>query len=168
MTIETSGDGPLAPFDAVWDAVATLPTPARAMFALACAERLARAAGRDDELSEALEAGWAAADGQPADLAPLRSELEDRDDLDDDDPAATYFALGAAAGSVKDCRAAANRAMDAAFARVTYPAGATTFRPLADDAAEPPVQDELAWQRAAATRLADDGPTDDVRAWLRR
>ncbi|WP_146846675.1 hypothetical protein [Cellulomonas terrae] len=127
-----------------------------------------RAAGRTDELRATVDAGWAVASGRPVDLSPLRSELDGRDDLDADDLAATYFALGAAAGSATDCRAAASRAMDAAFALVPYAPGETTFHPLADDAATPVVQAELAWQQAAAAKLVEDGPTDAVVAWLRQ
>ncbi|MCC2322250.1 hypothetical protein [Cellulomonas xiejunii] len=168
MSHANSADGPLAPFEAVWAQVLTLSPAARAMFALACAERLVRAAGRADELRATLEAGWAVAGGGSADLAPLRSELDVREDLDDDDLAATYYALGAATGSAEDCRAAASRAMDAAFELVPYGPDETTFHPLADDAASPPVQAELAWQQAAAAKLVADGPTDAVAVWLRQ
>jgi len=167
MTPKSSADGSLEPFEAVWNQVLTLSPAARAMFALACAERVVRAAGRSDELRATLDAGWTVASGGSAELARLRSELDDREDLDDDDLAATYFALGAAAGSAKDCRAAASRAMDAAFALVPYGPAETTFHPLADDAATAPVQAELAWQQAAGARLAVEGPTDVVKAWLR-
>lgn len=167
MTPETSTGGSLEPFDAVWDEVLTLSPAARAMFALACAERLVRAAGGPDDLQTGLDAGWEVATGGSADLEALRSELEEREDLDDDEVAATFFALGAAAGSAKDCRAAASRAVDAAFALIPYHPEETTFRPLADDFASPQVQAELAWQRAAAARLVLDGPTGEVRAWLR-
>ncbi|KQR08615.1 hypothetical protein [Cellulomonas sp. Leaf334] len=168
MTAEPPTAGPLDAFRAVWDHVLTLPPAARAMFALGCAERQVRAADRHAELLSALEAGWTVARGGSVDLAAVRAELDARDDLDDDDVAATYFALGSAVGDPQDCRAAASRAMDAAFARAEDDEDATGFRPLADDATGAPVTAELAWQQAAAARLATDGPTEAVMAWLRR
>lgn len=165
MTADSSTTGPLGPFHAVWDQVLTLPPTLQAMFALACAERLVRAADRTGELRATLEAGWTVARGGSVDLARLQAELEERDDLDDDDVAATFFALGAAAGDPRACRAAAARARDAAFALAE---DGTAFRPLSNDAASPVVQAELAWQESAAAMLAADGPTGAVVAWLRR
>ena len=61
------------------------------------------------------------------------TELEARDDVDEDDVAGVYYALKAISDP-SHAPYAASRAMDAAIARVPYPDGASAFRPLAEDA----------------------------------
>lgn len=167
VSADSLNTDPLGAFRAVWNQVLSLPPTRQAMFALGCAERLAHAAGRTDELLPALEAGWTVACGGSADLAPLLADLDARDDLDDDELAATFYALRAAAGSPQDCRWAASRAMDAAFALVDRDDDTTLFSPLAVEGVSGPVLAELTWQQTAAARLAESGASESVLAWLR-
>jgi hypothetical protein len=113
--------------------LSVLPPQAQVVFALACAARLVRASGAASQrdMDEALAVGWSVALGGAGDCQAVCSTLEPRDDLDNDEVAAVAYALGAVIGESEDAWAVASRAIDAAFERVEYPAGASTFRPLA-------------------------------------
>ena len=119
---------PLAPWDELHRRAEALPPDRRAAFALACAEHLVSitASPRQAELRVALARGWAVLDGGSDDLTPLRAQLEGREDVDEDDVAGVYYALGAVQGSADDAWWAARRASDAAYERVPYPNGAST------------------------------------------
>ena len=158
----------LAPWEEVRDRVRALPSVAQAVFALAVTERLvARSRSENDALRSALSVGWHVALGGDGPWQTVREELERRSDLDEDDVAAVYFALGAAAGSAEDVGYAARRCADAAFARVPYPDGAAVFRPLEVDAAHAVVQEELHWQTTALDLLETGGATPDIISRLR-
>lgn len=168
-TLPRMSDAP-RPWEEVRARVRALPGDARAVFALAAAERLvAHSRPERDALRSALAVGWHVAlngDGQGQGQA-VREELERRSDLDEDDVAAVYSALGAAAGSAEDAEWAAQRCIDAAFDRVPYPEGRTVFRPLEVDTAHAVVQEELHWQTTALDLLESGGATPDIIGRLR-
>ncbi|GAB3080104.1 hypothetical protein [Pedococcus soli] len=154
-----------------WDAlrlrIGALAPQRRAAFALACAEHLVamEATPREAELRAALVHGWEALLGAQDDLGPLRARLEIRADLDDDEVAGVALALGAVMGGSEDAWWAANRARDAADARVSY--REPSFRPTDADAAERIMQNELNWQLDAITALEVDEPLSTVVTQLR-
>ena len=160
---------PLAPWDELHRRAEALPPDRRAAFALACAEHLVSitASPRQAELRVALARGWAVLDGGSDDLTPLRAQLEGREDVDEDDVAGVYYALGAVQGSADDAWWAARRASDAAYERVPYPNGASIFRPLEADTASLEVEYELTWQRQALEALEGHEPLPEVVARLR-
>lgn len=152
-----------APWEEVQARVRALPSDALAVFALAVAERLvAHSRPEHDELRSALAVGWGLALNGDGPWQAVREELEQRSDLDEDDVAAVYLALGAAAGSAEDAEWAAQRGIDAAFDRVPYPEGLTVFRPLEVDTAHAVVQEELHWQMTALDLLESAGATPDI------
>lgn len=158
----------LTPWEEVRARVRALPSDARAVFAIAVTEHLvARFRPENDVLRSALSIGWQVALGGGGPLQTVREELERRSDLDEDEVAAVYFALGAAAGSVEDAEYAARRCTDAAFDRVLYPDGAAAFRPLEVDAAHDVVQEELHWETTALDLLETGGVTPDIISRLR-
>ena len=123
----TDAPGPLAEVDHLQSALMSMAPRERTVFALACAERLVTARRpSEDPLHEVLAMGWSVALGGSGDCAAVRSEVENREDLDDDDVAAVAFALGAVIGNPGDAWSAASRAIDAAFERIPYPPGTTT------------------------------------------
>jgi hypothetical protein len=160
---------PPAPWDELHRRAHALPPDRLAAFALACAECLVNleASARQAELRQALARGWAVLAGGADDLAPLREQLEARDDVDDDPVASVYYALGGVQGSADDAWWAAERASDAAYERVPYLDDASTFRSLEVDTASEEVQQELARQRDALAALEADGPLPEVIARLR-
>ena len=148
--------------------VRALPRTPRAAFALAVTEHLvARTRPEHDPLWAALQIGWHGALDRDDTWEPVREELARRPDVDDDDVAAVYYALGAAAGSAADAEWAAQRCLDAAFDRVAYPASAGTFRPVEVDAAEPVVREELSWQETVLDLLEKSGATAEIISRLR-
>ena len=151
--------------------VAALPSERRACFALACAERLVslERSHREHELRAALADGWAVLAGEKRDLRTSQSQLESCDDADDDEVAAVAYALAAVAqdGSTDATLWAARRALDAAYERVPHPEGATSFRPLAYDTAEPVVQEEPRWQARVLSILESPADLIEVSQTLR-
>lgn len=145
------------PWSGIHARVTALPTERRACFALGCAERLVRteASARQTELLNDLSEGWSALLGRGRDLDERRRTLAARADLDQDEVASVAFALDAVVdGTVESALWASGRALDAAYARIPYPPGATRARPFAVDTASPVVQAELAWQADAADVMA--------------
>jgi hypothetical protein len=138
------------------------------VFALACAEHLVAGTGssREDVLRNALDAGWSALLLGPTHLSEIVTELEARDDLDEDEVAGVYYALKAISDP-SHAPYAASRAMDAAFARVPYPDGSPAFRRLAEDADSPEVERELAWQQAALVLIEGPSSLEDLARRLR-
>lgn len=155
------------PWDALRLRLEALVPQRRAAFALACAEHLVamEATPREAELRAPLAQGWEALLGAPDDLGPLHARLEERADLDDDEVAGVAFALGAVMGGYEDAWWAANRARDAADARVSY--REPSFQPADADAAERIMQDELDWQLGAVAALEVDEPLSTVVTRLR-
>ncbi len=98
----------------------------------------------------------------------VQEQLGQRADLDEDDVAAVWYALGAVGGSADDAEWAAQRCVDAAFERISYYLeGATLARPLEVDTADPVVQAELRWQTMALDLLENEGATSAVVSRLR-
>jgi hypothetical protein len=153
----------LRPWEEVRARVRALPARARAVFALAAAERLLSCCRPgDDALGSALAVGWRVALSGGGPWQAVRDELEQRPDLDDDEVAAVFFALGAAAGSAEDAEWTARRCADAAYGRVPYPEGATEFRPLGVDTSDAVVQEELLWQETALDLIEESGAAPEV------
>jgi hypothetical protein len=139
--------------------------------ALACAERLAAAdtAARGHVQREALDTAWNELTATHTELLGVLVEsLEARDDVDDDPVATVVYALQAVAGVPGAARWAAQRCIDAAFERVSYPPGVTTFRSLHEDAAADVVKEELQWQIAIAEYLTRATTVEEVREWVRQ
>ena len=159
---------PLDPWRELHTRVAGLDSTRGSAFALSCAEHLVAGTGssREDVLRNALDAGWSALLLAPTDLSDIVTKLEARDDLDEDEVAAVYYALKAISDP-SHALYAASRAMDAAFARVPYPDGAPALRPLAEDADSPEVQRELAWQQAALVLIEELSSLKDLARRLR-
>jgi len=160
---------PLAPWQRIRDRLSALPVPGRAVFALACAERLVacRTSERAPGLRAALTQGWSAVLVGQGNLAHLRREFGTRPDLDDDEVAAVAYALQAVDGSPDAAWWAASRGMDAAFENVAGSEVVSEYRALEIDAAEPVVQAELEWQRAVLDQLELAGPTEELVSRLR-
>ena len=159
---------PLDPWRELHARVAGLDSTRGSVFALSCAEHLVAGTGssREDVLKNALDAGWSALLMGPTHLSEIVTELEARDDLDEDEVAGVYYAIKAISDP-SHAPYAASRAMDAAFARVPYPDGAPAFRPLAEDADSPEVQRELAWQQAALVLIEGPSSLEDLARRLR-
>jgi hypothetical protein len=116
--------GPLAEVDQLQSTLSSMPAREQSVFALACAERLVTAARASrDDLYEALAVAWPVALGGSGDCVNLRSKVEGREDLDNDDVAAVAFALGSVIGNPGDAWSAGSRAIDAAFERIPIPPG---------------------------------------------
>jgi hypothetical protein len=136
---------PLALWTGLEDRVGLLPLRVQAHFALICIEGVLW-----------LESVWQA-QARPSDLDALLQRLYERDDLDDrDEIAALAFAVSALIGSSVDGLSAVRRLSDSAFDRIPYPEGASSFRPLKEDAAHPVVMDELRWELSVAHALKTD------------
>jgi hypothetical protein len=131
--------------------LAALAPDRQACFALACADRLVagNASPRAEELRTLLDLGWSGLTNGTARVTHVRAQLNAREDLDEDEVAAVAYALDSVLGDAGGALWAARRALDAAFDRIAYVADGTSFRPLADDEAEPVVQAELAWHEHA-------------------
>jgi hypothetical protein len=158
-----------APWDEIHARVRVLPMGARAVFALAVAERLVAESGPElGALRSALAVGWRVALHGDGEWQKMRDELERRPDLDVDAVAVVYHALGAAAGSAEDVQWAVERGIDAAYDRVPYPEDVGVFRPLEVDTAKPAVQEELLWQRTVLDLLEESGVSREVVSRLRR
>ncbi len=142
--------------------VLELRMPVRAGFALACA-RL-QATLTDPALAAALEAGWEALSGDRDDVVQIVKQLGQRQDLDDDHVAATYYALSAVQGDGEAAWWSASRALDAAFAAVD---DQEEFRPLAEDAQRETVLAELGRQEELL-RIAEEMEEQQAIAALRR
>jgi len=160
---------PLTPWKAIRDRLLALPEASRAVFALACAERLVAhtTSERTPGLRAALTLGWSAVLAGQGDLAELCREFDTRPDLNDDEVAAVAYALRAAGGSPDDAWWAASREMDAAFERIAHSEVVNGFRALDVDAAEPVVQAEMQWQQAVLDQLEQTGPTEELVSRLR-
>ena len=148
---------PLALWTGLEHRVALLPLSLQARFALICVEGVLWLAGTPDVADvEILESVWQA-QARPSDLPALLERLHERDDLDDrDEIAALAFAVSALLVSSADGLSAVRRLSDSAFDRVPYPEGASSFRPLEEDAAHPVVMDELRWELSVAHALKTD------------
>lgn len=144
--------------------VRSLPPVAQAVHALACAQRVVRASLEGSaDLEIALNAGWSVVKSGQGDCADIRRDLESRDDVDDDDPvAAVLYAMGAVDRVEQSAWWAASRLLDAAFESVPFPAKATAFRPVAEDAQHEKVRQELQWIDETLTLLERDGATPGV------
>jgi hypothetical protein len=163
-------DGPQAEIRALRSKLAQLPSNERAVFALACAERTVRTAGGQSEqaMNDALALGWSAVLGGPGDCGPPRASLQQRDDLENDEVAAVFYALGAVLGRADDAWWAATRAMDAAFERGERQPAKRRLRKRDKAAPSDAVQLELIWQREALQLLARDGAAGGVVQRLRQ
>lgn len=97
----------------------------------------------------------------------MRRDLESRDDLDDDPVAAVTYAMGAVDGDADTAWWTTSRLLDAAFERVPYPAEATAFRPVIEDAQHETVRQELRWIDETLSLLEQEGLTRGVIERLR-
>jgi hypothetical protein len=161
---------PLSLWTGLEDRVGLLPLGVQARFVLICVEGVLWLAGTPDVADvQALESVWQA-QARPPDLEALLQGLYERDDLDDrDEIAALAFAVSALVGSSVDGLLAVRRLSASAFDRVPYPAEASSFRPLEEDAAHPVVLDELRWELSVAHALETDPHViDALRARARR
>jgi hypothetical protein len=167
MSDEERLDGPQADIRALRSKLAELASNAQAVFALACAERTVRATGGDSEraMDDPLALGWSAVLGGPGECGPARASVQARDDLENDEVAAVFYALGAVLGRPDDAWWAATRAMDAAFERGERKPAKRRLLPRDKSAPSETVQLELLWQREALQLLAREGasPTAIVR-----
>lgn len=147
--------------------VDALPADRQAAFALACATGVV---GSGAVLLAALETGWSAlldgSDAAQVAMAQVVMELARSPELDDDDVAATCYALRAVRGDEGAAWWAASRAVDHAFAGVPY-AAEKVFRALEVDAREPVVQAELARQVSLLQIVESDTDLAEVVVRLR-
>ncbi|MFT4167018.1 MAG: hypothetical protein QM650_17410 [Microlunatus sp.] len=146
-----------APWAALQTRVSALEPARQAAFALACAERLVRRDSDKTELLESIAAGWAVLAGGTQDLTARLVDLDARSDIDEDDVACVRYAVGAVAnpGADRSPLWASDRAIAAAYEKVSYAADAGTFRSLPDDSMNPNVQEELTWQAKALAVLEE-------------
>lgn len=154
--------------DLIRSRVLGLPVEAKGVLALACAQRVVRANGKEfADIEDVLNSGWSVVQFGQGDCASLRRALESREDLDDDPIAAAAYAMGAVDGDAEAAWWATSRLLDSAFERVPYPAEATSFRPVAEDAQHETVRQELRWIDEALSLLEQQGATRGVIDHLR-
>jgi hypothetical protein len=141
---------------------------ARGAFAAACAQRLLLIDPPSTEVALtrlAVSTAWRILrdpEAAGADEVLVQLDALDEDDLDEDAVAGAYYALKAAtSGSSQEAAWAAGRAFDAAFEAAKEPPS-MSYRPLADDARDPHVQNEYRAQLQTLEVLELSGATHQV------